>query len=112
MSESAAPRPLPQGRMPVVSVSQLVAALHRRRERRRAVAQELRRALDGLSGAVDRHLERIAELSRAVEAQGGNLEPLRHYDNLMARLRAELRSAERSLAEAFRSAAGGDGAPA
>ncbi len=98
---------LPRGRIPTVGVREMVAALHRRREGRRAVAAELREALGRLGGSVERHLQRIAALRQAVEAQGGDLTHLAHYDNLMARLRAELRSAERSLADAFRAAAGG-----
>lgn len=92
--------------MPTVGVRELVAALHRRREGRRAVAGELGAALGRLAQGVEQHLKRIAELRKAVEAQGGDIAHLAHYDNLMARLRAELRSAERSLADAFRAAAG------
>ena len=71
------------------------------------MAGELREALGRLGHAVERHLQRIAELRQAVEAQGGDLTHLAHYDNVMARLRAELRTAERSLADAFRAAAAG-----
>lgn len=102
---------LPPGRIPTVGMREIVAALHRRRARRREVANELRHALDQLAGSVERHLERIAELREAVEKHGGDLEPLQYYDNFMARLRNELRAAEQALAEAFRSAAQGDGAP-
>ena len=84
---------------------ELVGALQRRRERRRAAAQELQAALARLTAGVERHLERIAQLRSAVEAQGGDLRALRHYDATMARLRAELRAAERSLAAAFEAAA-------
>lgn len=102
---------LPAGRIPTIGMREIVAALHRRRTRRREVATELRHALDLLSGRVQRHLERIAELREAVEKHGGDLAPLQHYDNLMARLRNELRAAERALAEAFRAAAEGDSVP-
>lgn len=101
---------LPRGRMPTVGVREIVAALHRRRERRQAAVGEMASALENLSAAVERHLARIAELKAAIEAQGGDLAPLRHYDNFLARLRSELRSAERSLADAFRAAASGNGA--
>lgn len=101
---------LPAGRIPTIGMREIVAALHRRRARRREVATELRHALDQLSGSVERHLERIAELREAVEKHGGDLAPLQHYDTLMARLRNELRAAERALAEAFRAAAEGDSA--
>ena len=103
---------LPRGRMPTVGIRELVAAIHRRRERRRASALDLQHALSGLASAVERHLSRIAELRSAVEAQGGSLDSLRYYDNVMAKLRAELRFAERSLAEVFRSAASGKEGPA
>jgi DNA-binding FadR family transcriptional regulator len=95
--------------MPRIGMSELVAALHRRRDGRRQAAQGLRAALDHLAAGVERHLARIAELRAAVEAQGGDLAALQHYDNAMARLRAELRSAERALAEVFSAAARGDG---
>lgn len=90
-------------------MGELVAALHRRRDGRRQAAEGLRAALEHLAGGVERHLARIAELRAAVEAQGGDLSALQHYDSAMARLRAELRAAERSLAEAFSAAAHGDG---
>jgi small-conductance mechanosensitive channel len=86
---------------------ELVGALQRRRERRAAAAAELRTTLAQLSAGVERHLARIAELRSAVEAQGGDVSALRHYDSAMARLRAELRAAERSLAAAFEAAAQG-----
>ena len=96
---------LPRGRVPSIGMRELVAALHRRRDRRRATAAELGQALQLLSGSVERHLQRVGELRQAIEAQGGDLSHLQHYDNVMARLRAELRSAERSLADAFGQAA-------
>jgi len=102
---------LPAGRIPTVGMREIVAALHRRRSRRREAVNELAHALGQLAGGVERHLERIAQLKDAVEAQGGNLESLRYYDNVMARLRNELRSAERALAEAFHTAAEGGGPP-
>ena len=68
---------LPSGRIPTVGMREIVAALHRRRSRRRESAEELRQALAVLSAGVERHLERIAELRTAVEAQGGNLESLK-----------------------------------
>ena len=96
---------LPRGRIPTVGVRELVAAMHRRRERRRESAAALAQAVDALKTSIERHLVRISELRSAVEAQGGDLSALQHYDTVMARLRAELRAAERGLAEAFREAA-------
>ncbi|MFI5208239.1 MAG: hypothetical protein ACHQX4_09495 [Gemmatimonadales bacterium] len=102
---------LPRGRIPTVGVREIVAALHRRRERRREAVEELGGALRQLSDGVQAHLARIAKVREAIEAQGGDLSALQHYDNLMARLRAELRAAERSLAVVFSDAAhvGGSG---
>lgn len=97
---------LPRGRMPTVGVREILAALHRRREGRKAAVEGMREALATLTAAADRHLARIQEVRNAIEAQGGDLTALAHYDNLMARLRAELRAAERDMAEAFRAAAG------
>ena len=91
--------------MPEVGVSELVAALHRRRERRRESVAALQASLRQLGGGVEQHLARIARLKEVVQAQGGDLKALRHYDSLMARLRAELRSAERSMAAVFSEAA-------
>jgi len=91
--------------MPTVGVRALVAALHRRRERRREAAGELRAALEGLAASVEHHLACIAQLRNAVEAQGGDLVHLQHHDTVMSRLRSELRAAERSLANAFADAA-------
>jgi small-conductance mechanosensitive channel len=96
---------LPRGRIPTVGVREIVAAIHRRRERRRESAAELSVAIGQLGSAVEQHLARIAELRQVVEKQGGDLSQLQFYDNAMARLRAELRAAERSLAEAFSVAA-------
>lgn len=96
---------LPKGRIPTVGVREIVAALHRRRERRREAVDELSAALRQISDGVQAHLARIAKVREAVEAQGGDLSALQHYDNLMARLRAELRAAERSLAVVFADAA-------
>jgi chromosome segregation ATPase len=101
---------LPSGRIPTVGMREIVAALHRRRARRRETVTEMRHALEQLSSGVERHLARMAQLKEAVEAQGGDLSSLQYYDNVMARLRGELRSAERALAEVFRAAA--DGLPA
>jgi uncharacterized membrane protein YccC len=98
-------RELPRGRIPTVGMRELVAALHRRRERRRETAQDVRAAVERLAAAVERHQERIAQLRAAVEAQGGDLGALQHYDNAMARLRAELRAAERALADVYGAAA-------
>jgi len=86
---------------------EIVAALHRRRDRRRESAASLTNALRQLSSSVEGHLARIAEVRAAIEVQGGDLSHLEHYDSVMARLRAELRSAERSLAAAFSEAARG-----
>ena len=99
---------LPPGRMPHVGMRELVAAIHRRRERRQEAAAELGNALGKLRASVEQHLERIAGLRAAVEAQGGDLAPLQVYDNAMARLRAQLRSAEQALADAYKSAAQGN----
>lgn len=96
---------LPRGRIPTVGIREILAALHRRRERRRASAQALQQSLAALGAATERHLARIRELRDAVEKQGGDIQVLQHYDNVMARLRAELRAAERGLAEAFHQAA-------
>jgi chromosome segregation ATPase len=98
---------LPRGRMPAIGMREIVASLHRRRERRRESAAELAHAIQKLSASVEEHLARIASVRAAIEAQGGDLAPLQHYDTVMARLRAELRSAERSLASAFSEAARG-----
>lgn len=92
---------LPPGRMPVIGVSQLVAALHRRRTRRREAVAELSRALGNLRERIEVHLERIASLRSAVEAQGGDTSQLEVYDSVMARLRAELASAEQAMADAY-----------
>ena len=96
---------LPRGRIPAVGIRELVAAIHRRRDRRRAASAELAEAVRQLSGSLERHLARVAELRAAVEAQGGDLSHLKHYDTMMARLRAELRTAERALADVFSTAA-------
>jgi len=101
------PAALPRGRIPAVGMREIVAAIHRRRERRRESAAGLAVAIGELNGAVERHLARIAELREAVERQGGDLSQLQYYDNFMAQLRAELRSAEKGLAEAFSTAARG-----
>ncbi|MGD0484482.1 MAG: hypothetical protein ABSB58_07485 [Gemmatimonadales bacterium] len=90
-----------------VSLDDLATALNRRRERRRRVLLAMREALRGLGEAADRHQRKVAELRGAVEAHGADLSKLRYYDTMMARFRAELRSAERTMAEAFRTAAGG-----
>jgi hypothetical protein len=89
-----------------IDVPDLATALNRRRERRLRVLAAMREALRGLAAAADRHTERVTALRGAVEAHGADLTKLRYYDNLMARFRAELRSAERNMAEAYRSAAG------
>jgi hypothetical protein len=96
---------LPAGRIPTVGMREIVGALHRRRQRRRAAVVEITAAIEQLKNSIQQHLGRIADVKAAVEAQGGDLSPLQHYDNLMARLRAELRSAERSLAVVFGEAA-------
>lgn len=94
---------LPAGRMPSVGMRELVAAINRRRTRRREAAAELARALKGLSASVEQHMSRIAQLREAVLAQGGDLAKLSVYDNAMAQLRAQLRAAEQAMAEAYRS---------
>ncbi len=90
-----------------VSIEDLATALNRRRERRRRVLLAMREALRGLHEAADRHQRKVADLRGAVEAHGADLSKLRYYDAMMARFRAELRSAERSMADVFRTAAGG-----
>ena len=75
---------LPPGRIPTVGTREIVAAIHHRRARRRAVVAELGGALGRLRESVELHLHRIAEVRAAVEAQGGDLAPLQHYDNMMA----------------------------
>ncbi len=97
---------LPRGRIPTIGMREILAALHRRRERRRDSVQGIQQALTALATATERHLARVQEVRAAVEAQGGDLGVLQHYDTVMARLRAELRAAERGLADAFRQAAG------
>jgi hypothetical protein len=86
-------------------MAQIRAALERRNAHRGAAAREVGAALAALADAVSRHAVRVEEVRRAVEAQGGDLEPLQFYDALMARFRMELRAAERTLADVFRVAA-------
>lgn len=105
-SPAGPPPLLPRGRMPAIGMRELLAAMHRRRERRRESATALAEAIGTLRASVERHLARIAQLKAAVESQGGDMAALQHYDNFMARIRAELRAAEKSLADAFREAAG------
>ncbi len=93
------------GAAPLVTRAQILAALRGRRERRGRMMVEIGGTLAALTRAVDRHVGQVEELRRAIEAQGGDLEPLRFYDTLMARFRSELRSAERTLANVFREAA-------
>lgn len=90
-----------------VSIDDLATALNRRRERRRRVLLAMQEALRGLSEAAGRHQAKVAELKGAVEVHGADLSKLQYYDTMMARFRAELRSAERMMAQAFRTAAGG-----
>ena len=90
---------------PVVALAQVRAAIERRTAHRREAVAEVGAALGALAEAVARHTARVDEVRRAVEAQGGDLEPLRFYDALMARFRMELRAAERTLADVFRAAA-------
>ena len=84
-----------------VTVADLATAINRRRERRQRMLAMMREALRGLTVAAERHRARVAE----VQAQGGDLASLRFYDDLMARFRAELRSAERTMAQVYRAAA-------
>jgi hypothetical protein len=93
------------GDLPVIELAQIRAALERRNAHRRETVAELRAALAALADAVSRHAGRVDDVRRAIEAQGGDLEPLQFYDSLMARLRLELRAAERTLADVFRAAA-------
>ena len=88
-----------------VTTADLATALNRRRERRQRILGMMRDALRALAAESERHLAHIASVRSAVEAQGGDLSALRFYDSLMARFRAELRSAERTMAEAYRVAA-------
>jgi DNA-binding FadR family transcriptional regulator len=96
---------LPRGRIPAIGMRELVAAIHRRRERRRDTVAELAAGIERLAASAEQHLARIAEVRQAIEAQGGDLSALEHHDTTMARLRAELRDAERSLGDAPGSAA-------
>ena len=91
--------------LPTIELAQVRAALERRSAHRREAVAELQAALAALADAVARHAGRVDEVRRAVEAQGGDLEPLQFYDALMARFRLELRAAERTLADVFRAAA-------
>jgi len=84
-----------------VTVADLAIAINRRRERRQRMLAMMRDALRGLTESAERHRARVAE----VQAQGGDLASLRYYDDLMARFRAELRSAERMMAEVYRRSA-------
>jgi len=93
------------GDPPVVALAQIRAAVERRTVRRREAVAEVGSALAALAEAVAAHAARVEEVRRAVEAQGGDLEPLQFYDSLMARFRMELRAAERTLADVFRVAA-------
>ena len=102
MSSRRSPRP---GDDPVIVLAQIRHALERRTARRREGVAELGAALTALAEAVGRHAARVEEVRRAVEAQGGDLEPLQFYEAMMARFRLELRAAERSLADVFRVAA-------
>jgi hypothetical protein len=88
-----------------IDIPDLATALNRRRERRLRVLAAMREALRGLGATADRHTQRVTALRGAVEAHGADLSKLRYYDNLMARFRAELRSAERMMAAVYRSAA-------
>jgi hypothetical protein len=89
----------------VIALAQIRAAIERRNANRREGLTEVRAALAALAEAVGRHTVRVDEVRRAVEAQGGDLEPLQFYDAMMARFRMELRAAERTLADVFRVAA-------
>jgi hypothetical protein len=100
---------VPPTRPIAVTVDDLATALNRRRERRQRVLRAMREALRGLAEAADRHQRKVADLRAAVEVHGADLSKLRYYDSIMARFRAELRSAERLMAEAFHSAAAGAG---
>jgi hypothetical protein len=93
------------GDAPVIALVQIRAALERRNAHRSEAVTELGAALAVLAEAVGRHAVRVDDVRRAVEAQGGDLEPLQFYDAMMARFRLELRAAERTLADVFRVAA-------
>lgn len=96
---------VPDGSLPVVSRREIVAAMNRRRHRRQQVTAALGDALRNLGAAAERHTSRIQAVREAIEAHGGDLRPLQFYDAFLARLRSELRSTERSLADVFRAAA-------
>lgn len=104
-TSSADASPLEPTDAPAVLLSQIRAALQRRREHRREAVSELRTTLAALADSVGRHTARVDDVRRAVEAQGGDLAPLQFYDSMMARFRMELRAAERTLADVFRVAA-------
>jgi hypothetical protein len=106
-----APSPLVPTEAPLVARSQIRAALERRMQHRREAVTELGAAVAALAEAVTRHTARVDGVRRAVEAQGGDLEPLQFYDAMMARFRMDLRAAERTLADVFRAAADESSAP-
>lgn len=90
---------------PAIDIPDLATALNRRRERRLRALAAMREALHGLGATAERHTQRVEALRHAVEVHGADLNKLRYYDNLMARFRAELRSAERMMADVYRTAA-------
>lgn len=93
-----------------IDLPDLATALNRRRERRLRALAAMREALHGLGASADRHAQRVAALRAAVEVHGADLNKLRYYDNVMARFRAELRMAERSMADVYRTATDNPGA--
>jgi hypothetical protein len=94
---------------PQIGLPQVLGALARRREHRRAAVAELRGAVVALARAVERHAARVDELRRALQARGGDPAALRSYDEFLARLRADVTAAGRSVAEGFEGAAGAAG---
>ena len=87
-----------------IDIPDLATAVNRRRERRLRVLAAMREALRGLAATAERHTQRVTALRGAVDVHGADLNKLKYYDNLMARFRAELRSAERTMAEVYRTA--------
>jgi hypothetical protein len=93
------PRARAAGDLPVIAPAQIRAALERRTAHRREAVAELRAALAALAAAVSRQAGRVDDVRRAVEARGGDLEPLRLHDSRLARLRLEMGAAGRTLGD-------------
>jgi len=95
-----------------VSRAQVLAALRRRRGRRRETLDEIAAALAALTAAVERHVAMVEEARWALAARGGDTARLDAYEGTAERLRAELRAAEQRLGAAYRAAGGNPPAPA